>query len=318
MEEELVQFGAWLRQGRGASAHTEAAYLRDVRAFLAFVRSRRPVEAWDQVDETDLRGFLARGLKTKKRSTMARQLGGLRSFFTFLRDHKGLAGVDRMLLVSPPKQEKPLPRRLSVDEAFHLVENEPSPVRPDGDLKGRAAALRDRAMLELLYSSGLRVGELVGLDVDHLRLDLGLVEVRGGKGGKDRVVPLGGPAAEALTAWLEARGLLIPPEAQATPALFLNRRGGRLSARAVQQMVERRLGGLSVGRKISPHSLRHAMATHLLEGGADLRSVQEMLGHKSLSTTQKYTHLTIDHLLKVYDQAHPGARSKGKDGGEQE
>lgn len=141
----------------------------------------------------------------------------------------------------------------------------------------------------------------------HLRLDLALVQVVRGKGGHQRLVPVGRQALQALKAYLAARPALLAPEQQDQPALFVNRQGGRFSQRSVQRMLQGHLPGLSVGRKASPHSLRHAMATHLLEGGADLRSVQEMLGHKSLSTTQKYTHLSVDHLLKVYDRAHPRA-----------
>jgi integrase/recombinase XerC len=307
MQEAIAQFRRHLAHARGASPHTVAAYARDVEQFRAFASARRELASWDQVEAVDVRAFLARELKERKRSSVARKLMGLRGFFDFLRE-AGLAPANPARLVRMPKQERNLPRRLSVDEAFHLVESPPPERRPYGSEEAASAAsLRERAMLELLYSSGLRVSELTGLDVGHLRLDLGLVRVVRGKGGRERLVPVGAPAMRALQAYLAARPALLAAGEQSEPALFLNRRGGRYSPRSVQRMLQGHLPGLSVGRQASPHSLRHAMATHLLEGGADLRSVQEMLGHKSLSTTQKYTHLSVDHLLKVYDRTHPRA-----------
>ncbi|MFH1059685.1 MAG: tyrosine recombinase XerC [Pseudomonadota bacterium] len=307
MQEEIAQFGRHLAVDKGASPHTVAAYARDVEQFRVFACARRELTSWEQVDALDVRAFLARELKERKRSSVGRKLMGLRGFFDFLRE-RGRVPANPARLVRMPKQERNLPRRLSVDEAFHLVESPPPEHRPYGSQeKAQAARLRERAMLELLYSSGLRVSELTGLDVDHLRLDLALVRVVHGKGDRERLVPVGSRALEALQAYLVERAALLDPDDPAQPALFLNRRGGRLRPRSVQRMLEGHLPGLTVGRQVSPHSLRHAMATHLLEGGADLRSVQEMLGHKSLSTTQKYTHLTVDHLLKVYEQAHPRA-----------
>ena len=307
MEEVLQVFADYLAQARGALPNTVAAYTRDLRQFLDFLRQRRPVDSWDQVEAADLEAFTAFGMKTLKRSTMSRKIMSLRAFFEFFAPReKGLV-QDPSRLVRPPKQDKPLPKRLSVDEAFHIMETGAA-ARPDkATPKQEAAAARDRAMLELLYSSGLRVGELVGLDLENLRLDLDLVQVKEGKGGKDRLVPVGKKAAQALKAYISFRPKLLSGKGTVQNALFVNHRGGRLTPRSVQRLVEARGQGLSGGRKLGPHALRHAMATHLLEGGADLRSVQEMLGHKSLSTTQKYTELTLDHLLKIYDQAHPRA-----------
>ncbi len=305
MERELQAFGEYLERTRGYSRHTVDSYLRDLRQFTAFLRAEG-VDDWQAVDTLHLRRFLAQGLRRCKRSTMSRKLASLRAFFAF-RQERG-AAANPAALVSPPRPERPLPRRLSVDEVFHLVEAPRPRGRPyGGDRLRRTLEARERAALELLYSSGLRVGELAALDLEDLRLDLGLVTVRRGKGGRSRVVPVGGSAAAALQDYLRLRPHLLSPRHPDQPALFLNRRGGRLSTRSLQRMVDQRRAGLSVGRRVSPHSLRHAMATHLLEGGADLRSVQEMLGHKSLSTTQKYTHLTVDHLLAVYDRAHPRA-----------
>ncbi len=315
MQATVQAFAEYLRAVRGLSSHTVDAYARDVGQFLAFVRARREIDAWHQVQPADVRAFVADGMGRLKRATLARKLAGLRSFFDFLRETRGVE-VAAAELVSPPKQEKRLPRRLSVDEAFHLVEaKRPARREYGGEELRQAIELRDRAALEMAYGSGLRVSEIAGLDLEDVRLDLGLVHVRRGKGGRERVVPVGTAAAAAVSAWLGRRAKLLARGDGESVALFLNRDGGRLSTRAIQGLVEERLGGLSVGRKVSPHSLRHAMATHLLEGGADLRSVQEMLGHKSLSTTQKYTHLTVDHLLKTYDHAHPRAHEE-KDGRE--
>lgn len=307
MNDHLAAFDDYLAQGAGAAPLTRQAYLRDVREFQGFLAQQGHLPLWSRVGDGDVLAWLADGLKTKKRATVARKLMSLRKFFDFLLDRGEVSG-NPARLVRPPKQSQHLPARLSVDEAFHLIEGparqaqgkEPGP-------RQKAATLRDLAMLELLYSSGLRVSELTGLDQEHLRLDLSLARVVDGKGGRERWVPVGQSAAKALQDYLEARPALLK-KAQAQDELFVNGRGGRLSQRSVQRLVAHFGAELETGRALSPHALRHAMATHLLEGGADLRSVQEILGHRSLSTTQKYTHLTVDHLLKVYDQAHPRAK----------
>ncbi|RJX33930.1 MAG: tyrosine recombinase XerC [Desulfarculus sp.] len=312
MEDWLTAFAGYLSEGAAAAPLTRRAYLRDVGEFQRFLAEQGGPADWAQVSEVQVLAWLAQGLKKSKRATMARKLMSLRSFYDFLQA-QGAAPSNPARLVRPPKQGRHLPARLSVDEAFHLV------MGPARESQGReltasqkAAVLRDLAMLEVLYSSGLRVSELTGLDRGHLRLDLGLVRVVSGKGGRERWVPVGAKASEALQKYQEARPALLPP-GQEQDALFLNQHGRRLTPRSVQRLVTRFAGGLTAGRKLSPHALRHAMATHLLEGGADLRSVQEMLGHQSLSTTQKYTHLTVDRLLRVYDQAHPRARREDKE-----
>ena len=308
MDQDLRDFAGFLSEAKGRSPHTVAAYTRDLKEFRRFLSEKRGVEAWDKVGPTDVRAFMAQGLKSLAKSTVARKLASLRAFFDFMRE-RGLE-KDPSRLVQPPKQEKPLPRRLSVDEAFHLVEAKRPKRRGYGSEElRRALETRDRALLELVYSSGLRVQEARGLDLDDLRPDIGLAHIRRGKGFKERVVPMGEKAMQAIQAYLKWRPRMLPAEGPGRDeqALFLNARGKRLTTRSMQNILAERLGGLSVGRQVSPHSLRHAMATHLLEGGADLRSVQEMLGHASLSTTQKYTHLTMDHLMKVYDKAHPRA-----------
>jgi integrase/recombinase XerC len=184
--------------------------------------------------------------------------------------------------------EKPLPTTLTVDEAFRLLE---IPAEPQG--------LRDRAILELLYSSGIRVGELVGLNWDRLDMDLGIVKVLG-KGRKERIVPVGSKAVEALNAYLEKRGVL-----GGDAPLFVNSRGGRLTARSVGRLIKKYTRRSGIFRRVSPHTLRHSFATHLLDAGADIREIQEMLGHVSLSTTQRYIHLSPGKLMEVYDRAHP-------------
>lgn len=299
IEPHIEEFALYLTQARGAAGHTVAAYVRDTRAFAAYLAGKG-ITSWADVDVLAIRGFVAARLKSHSRASVARGLMALRSLGDFL-VHKQLLENNPAKMVAVPKQEKKLPPRLSVDEAFHLLE---APLRkPAKSEKRNKLDLRDAAMLELLYSSGLRVSELVGLNLSHLRLDIGLVRVVRGKGNRQRLVPIGGKAKETLLRWLDARPYFVASGQD--EALFVNQRGGRLTTRSVQRLFAGGLG--EEGRKFTPHSLRHAMATHLLESGADLRSVQEILGHKSLSTTQKYTHLTLDHLMKVYDQAHPRA-----------
>ncbi|MCB2185742.1 MAG: tyrosine recombinase XerC [Deltaproteobacteria bacterium] len=307
MQELLELFAQYLGEGRKAALRTRQAYGRDLAELARFLKEVRGVEDWSRVATADLRAWLASRMRDSKKSTVARKLQSLKSFFSFL-EKTGRRADNPARVLSAPKQDRPLPTHLTVDEAVHLVQaplrRGAGPAAAEGSA-AQAARLRDAAMLELLYSSGLRVSELVALDPEHLRLDLGLVRVVAGKGGKERLVPVGRQAAQALEAWLAVRGRLAGRGE--CPALFLNRRGGRLSVRSVERLMEASLEGLTMGRKLGPHALRHAMATHLLEGGADLRSVQEILGHKSLGTTQKYTHLTVEHLMRVYDRAHPRA-----------
>ncbi len=233
---------------------------------------------------------------------MARKLSSLRSFYRFLL-RENLVDRDPTARLQTPRQDRTMPVFLSVDEVFALLR-----APNDGD----RYHLRDRAMLELLYSSGLRVAELVGLALASLDFDAEMVKVSG-KGNKERYVPVGGPALDALRRYLPQRQQIIRAclargRQADEQALFLNGRGRRLTSRSVERLVQQyaRRAGITV--TVTPHALRHSFATHLLEMGADLRSVQELLGHASLSTTQKYTHLNLDHLMAVYDRAHPHAR----------
>jgi integrase/recombinase XerC len=200
--------------------------------------------------------------------------------------------------VSTPKVEKTLPTTLTVDEAFRLMES-PKSISERPSEGSKEKGLRDRAILELLYSSGLRVSELVGLNSDQLDLDLGIVRVMG-KGRKERIVPVGMKAIEATKSYLEERGMV-----KGDGPIFVNSLGGRLTARSVGRLVKKYTRDTGIFRKISPHSLRHTFATHLLDAGADIREIQEMLGHSSLSTTQRYTHVSMGKLMEVYDKAHP-------------
>lgn len=299
LKECIEKFLVHLQTERGVSPHTLRAYRKDLEVFTTYC-----AEAPEQVDLLDMRGFVSDQLATKKKgATVARAVAAVRSFFRFLH-REGYVGVNVAKLVRSPRVEKRLPRFLTVDEAFHLVET------PQGI---GLVPVRDRAILELLYSSGLRVSEVVGLNVDEVNVREGLVKVKG-KGMKERIVPVGDKALESLKSYLIERMLFRNKRrlSDEEAALFLNRSGGRLTDRQVRRIVGKY--GLKVGlqERLGPHVLRHTFATHLLMGGADLRVIQELLGHSSLSTTQKYTHVDLAHLMEVYDRAHPlGDGGKG-------
>jgi integrase/recombinase XerC len=293
-KQDLIhQFIHYLSAEKNASPHTCRNYLRDLEEFEDFLKSSGMVlspageSEMNRVDRWAIRKYLSFLHRKNKKSSIARKLSTLRSFFKYLVREK-LATSNPAKSVSTPKVEKFLPTTLTVDEAFRLMES-----------PAKNKKLRDCAILELLYSSGLRVGELVGLNPNQLDLDLGIVKVMG-KGRKERIVPVGSKAVEALKAYLEKRGVLSGEE-----PLFINSRGGRLTARSVGRLTKKYTKRSGIFRKISPHSLRHSFATHLLDAGADIREIQEMLGHTSLSTTQRYTHLSLGKLMEVYDKAHP-------------
>lgn len=293
MQREIDRFCQYLTVERNASPHTVEAYCRDLEQFAAFVRNEPgDAVAVDAVGHLLIRRYLALLHKEQKKSSIGRKLAAIRSFFRYLL-RQGVVTTNPAELVSSPKREKRLPYHLNIDEVTTLVE------APAGS---NLLPARDRAILETLYSCGIRVSELTGLNVGGVDLDGKTVRVLG-KGGKERIVPLGSQAAQALEAYLSARNDPSPE----TP-LFLNARGGRLTRRSVARIIDRYILHLATMKKVSPHTLRHTFATHLLEGGADLRAIQELLGHASLSTTQKYTHVTIDRLLEVYDKTHPKAR----------
>jgi len=294
----LADYERHLVSERNLAAHTVRAYLTDLRA-LAEHASRMGVDDPRRLELRTLRSFLA-GLQTRgrARTTLARRAASVRVFTRWLAT-TGRAPADPGALLASPKQHRTLPSTLRQDEVRSLLD------AAAADAIGRGPqGWRDAAVLELLYATGIRVGELVGLDVDDVDRDRNVVRVLA-KGGKDRSVPFGGPAARALDAWLQ-RGRPAMVVTSSGPALFLGARGGRLDQRAVRRLVHARLGEVD-GPDLGPHGLRHTAATHLLEGGADLRSVQELLGHASLATTQLYTHVTSDRLRKAYLQAHPRA-----------
>lgn len=308
--EGVAEFRRYLEIERAASPRTVAAYLADLEQFRALHadrRSRDPDPA--RVDIADVRAYLAALFGQADASSIARKLSSLRAFFRFL-VKKGQVKDNPAALVRSPKRRRALPRALSVDDTFRLVEA-PTGEPEDGERR-RALALRDRAILELLYGAGLRVSECCGLDLDDLEGDL--VRVRRAKGKKERIVPAGGKALAAIAEYrTAARPHLRDPRtgAQDPAALFLNARGGRLTTRSVQRHMGRWVIE-SGAPDATPHALRHSFATHLLDGGADLRAIQELLGHASLSSTQIYTKVSLDHLMAVYDQAHPHARTRTK------
>ena len=297
MQNLLEKFEHHLLVERNVSEHTRSAYKRDLQDFYTFLESVFTLVDLDclkQIDRIVLRRYLAELHKKNRKTSIARKLSAIRSFFRYL-VREGLMVANPGDLVSTPRQEKYLPTTLSVDETFTLIDSINKPDR---------LSLRDRAILELLYSCGLRISELTGLDVGKVDFEQELVRVTG-KGDKERIVPVGQHALNALRTYLEERG--VPGDQE---PMFLNRLGGRLTARSIQRHLKKQLLQANLLKNATPHALRHSFATHLLDGGADLRAIQELLGHASLSTTQKYTQVSVDHLTSVYDKAHPRSRKK--------
>jgi integrase/recombinase XerC len=326
MQDQLRAFLDYLRLNRNVSAHTSSAYGSDLSQFLEFAAAERAPRARLRPVDLDLaviRAFMADLYKQgQSRASVARKLSALRAFVRFMR-REGWIDNDPASLVVAPKREQKVPAHLSVDEMSRLLES------PDS---GAPLGRRDRAILELFYASGLRLSEMVALDMEDVNLPSRIVRVSG-KGGKERLVPFNTSAQRALRAWFQDRALLrltpaksqvTRPKAQVTTPgaqsrkpratedpLFVNARGSRLTGRSVQRLVARYVSGCSTRFGISPHALRHSFATHLLQRGADLRAIQELLGHVQLSTTQRYTHVNATQLLEVYRQAHPRAKRGG-------
>ncbi len=308
METAIRSFLTYLDVERGASRETLRSYQSDLRQFVSFLKTvTDAVPDPARIDAALVRRFLVWVAgRNDKKSSQARKLATLRSFFKFLH-RRGQVPGNPVAHVRTPRLGQRLPRVLTKDEAERVIE------LPDAG-EGLSAA-RDQAILETLYSTGARVSELVGMDWSDLSLDDGMVRLRG-KGKKERLVPIGPVAVEAILDYLAVAPVRASPaarEAGSAPTLtmkpadgpvFRNNRGGRLSARTVERIVRRYADRLQVGA-VTPHTFRHSYATHLLDEGADLRVIQEMLGHASLATTQKYTHLATDRLMEVYDQAHP-------------
>lgn len=296
---ELDAFLAHLVQGRGMSPHTVRAYGIDLRAFLAWLGPNGPAP-----DRLALRRYVATlHREGKKASSVQRKLSSLRAFFRFLRE-RGTLAQDPARLVRGPKLPARLPKFLTVPQVDQLLG-----VPFDEDFAGR----RDKAILEVLYSTGCRVSEAATLSLRQIDLDEGLARVLG-KGRKERLALLGRPALAAITAYLPLRARTLQDNGTATSVLFLNRRGRPLSARWLFEVVRRAARRANLPTRLSPHGLRHSFATHLLDRGADLRAVQELLGHERLATTQVYTHVSMSRLRQVYDAAHP--HGKGQAGGQ--
>ncbi len=299
----IQRFIHYLSLEKNASPHTCRCYRKDLEGFEDFLKSSGiylsptgGVEI-EKVDRIAIRKYLSFLHRRNKKSSIARKISTLRSFFRYL-IREQVISFNPAKSVSTPKVEKTLPTTLTVDEAFRLMESPKSfPEKPSAASK--ESRLRDRAILELLYSSGLRVSELVGLNFNQLDSDLGIVRVMG-KGRKERIVPVGAKAIEALKAYFEERRVF-----KGENPIFINSFGGRLTARSVGRLIKKYTRHSGIFRRVSPHSLRHTFATHLLDAGADIREIQEMLGHSSLSTTQRYTHVSMGKLMEVYDKAHP-------------
>ncbi len=305
MESHIENFKTYLVAEKNASPHTVTSYMSDLHQFAGFLKQTR--HACDdnggidltRIDRVAARAFMAWLYQNScNGATMGRKRSALSSFFKFL-CREGHLKVNVMQSIPTPKRESRLPTYLSVDDMFRLLEL-PQP--------GTFIGSRDRAMLELFYSTGMRISEMATLTLDAMRWDPAIVKVLG-KGKKERLLPLGGKAVLAVQQYLTFREQLIQKKKPPVPprGLILNAQGNAISVRGIRKIVDKYLGPYFPG-KLSPHSLRHSFATHLLEGGADLRAIQEMLGHASLSTTQRYTHLTVDRLMETYDKAHPRAQ----------
>ncbi|MEX0802170.1 MAG: tyrosine recombinase XerC [Candidatus Binatia bacterium] len=302
MHDLIQKYIEYLRDERNVSPHTLRNYLSDLRQFQQFLRASE--FCLDETGEVDARkidihaarAYLAWLNKDRKKSSMGRKLAAIKGFFRYL-SATGRVVKDPLLLIQTPKQEKPLPSFLSIDDVFQLLGG----IKIKGPLDSR-----DRAMLEVFYSSGIRASELVGLNWGDIDFQLGIIRVIG-KGSKERIVPIGEVAMQALQDYSLQHRKNWNLACKGENPVFLNRHGKRMTTRSVARRVEKHLKASGIAVHIAPHGLRHTFATHLLNSGADLRVIQEMLGHASLSTTQRYTHLNLDQLTAVYDKAHPRA-----------
>jgi integrase/recombinase XerC len=289
---------------KGYSTNTCRAYLHDLKEFATFIHERRNLEEEnkenienfrvDQVDRLLIRGYLGFLHKKNKKSTIARKLSAVRSFFKYLIKH-GVILDNPLDLILTPKQKKMVPTYLPVDDIFRLIDS----VKTDTLL-----GLRNRAILETLYSSGIRVSELAGMNIFEVDFSKCVIRVLG-KGNKERIVPIGNKALDSIQAYRKRLQVELGVEVDENIPLFLNNKKGRLTTRSIARIIEKTAKQCGILIPVSPHALRHTFATHMLDAGADLRVVQELLGHKSLSTTQKYTHVSIDRLMETYDKTHP-------------
>jgi len=303
MDELIERYIHYLQYERNASPHTVRNYRSDLVQFRDFLAQGQPAAkvSLKSIDALRIRGFLAFLFEQeRKKTSIARKLAAVRAFFKFLSRERELA-ENPAATVSTPKVPHTLPRIMTEEEMNDFLDRVGQAAQ-----SGDPALVRDRAILELLYASGLRVSELTGLDLRNVNFGDGIVLVRG-KGDKERIVPFGSKARAAITAYLPVREKVLQENKTRVTALFLNARGGRLTPRSVDRLLKKHIRQFGPNVKVSPHSLRHAFASHLLAEGADLRAIQEMLGHKSLATTQKYTQVSIKQLMDVYDKTHPKA-----------
>jgi integrase/recombinase XerC len=290
----VTRFLRSLRE-RNASAHTIKAYTQDLGSFSTYIGSRE----WREIDHVTIRGFLSHLYeKGLSKTSVARSLAAVRSLYRWLAQ-EGMVEQNPAALVSTPKLPKKLPRVPTMEEMNSVL---------DGAMPEIAAfPERDRLMFELLYGCGIRNSELVGIDLAQIHLKSEIILIRG-KGKKERYMPFGAAVKLALAAYLPVRQTILSQSRRNTPALLINRRGGRLTTRSVGRIIKKIAVAKGLSPDVHPHTLRHAFGTHMLEEGADLRAIQEMLGHERLSTTQRYTQLSMKHLLSVYDQTHPRAK----------
>ncbi len=307
MQEYIDRFADYLKYQRNASAHTLRNYLSDLEQFYAYLsppdaHGERPDIELRAIDHITIREYMAKLYQeNRKKTSIARKLATLRTFFKFL-CREQVIELNPARLVSSPRLEKRLPKVISVDEVIHFIES------PDTDT---VLGKRDRAILELLYATGCRVSEVAGMNLEDIDFKHETIRVRG-KGRKERFVPFGSKAKEALGAYLEVRGALLaeaPEHKRDAKALLLNYQGTRITTRSIARLIDKYVKECALAHDISPHSLRHSVATHLLSAGADLRAIQELLGHARLSSTQIYTHVSVEQLMQVYDKAHPRARA---------
>lgn len=301
MNSLIEGFQSYLKHERSVSPHTYKNYLVDLAQFFDFLKKRYPdmikggADTIGDVDSSVVREFMGQMFGNKAPSSMARKIASLRTFFSYC-IRQGISVRNPAKEVATPKIPKRVPKFLTVDEVFALL-GTPS--------TSNTLGIRDKAIMELLYASGLRVSELVNLDVNDIDLKEKTVCVMG-KGNKERIVPIGEKAVTAVKSYVEQRGNLLGDD-MSESAMFINRQGGRLTPRSIERMLVKYIRQSGLQKTVTPHVLRHTFATHLLGAGADMRGIQELLGHASLSTTQKYTHVGVEKLMEVYDKTHPKA-----------
>ncbi len=283
----LPAFSSYLSDEKGVSAHTMRAYIGDLRDFLRFLGDTGCTE----VDHQAIRAYIADIYGGLKKSSLSRKVSSIKVFFKFLKK-KGHIAENPALLMKSPRTEKRLPKFYTVDEMFHFLDTLPEETW---------ISLRNRAVFELIYSTGMRAAEALGLDVTDVHLEGSWAIVKG-KGGKERVLPFGEKAGSALSAYMREAG---DRRKASVAALFVNREGTRLSYRGLLKVMKKHQMSANLFKDLALHGIRHSFATHMLNGGADLRSIQELLGHSNLSTTQRYTHVSMDKLMEIYDKAHP-------------